>query len=495
MKIIENKGITIISLIVTIIILLILSGITVGVITNNNGSLVSATKAKFMSEVKEIEEKIELEEISKNDGEDFQFGTLKELIGREDEYNEILYIENGNLVYIENEVSEEQAEWLEDMGITPKQNIIPIYTAEQLKKIGSNEEVSIEELGGETFKFSMDSHYMLQNDINLNCSNENQWKPLAANTGNPFKGILDGNNYQISGIYIVGDIVAGLFVYNRGTIKNINLTDGYIEGTGTKSVAGIVVVNYGKVINCKNQVEIKCYGNYSGGIVAQNMDETALIENCENNAYLDLKSIAGGICGQNKGIVRNCRNLHEILLQDFNLGGIVGLNDGTQSIVEQCYNIGNILMRQEYSRYGRGGVVGTNNGMVRYCFNTGTINSYTSSWDIGGIVGRNNSGATINFSYNAGQVNGTQNTGGIVGNNTGKIKNSYSSSSIELSGTNTGTIVNSLKLTEQQIKNKDKIILDDNSQTNIINLLNSEEEKYIEDIKNENKGYPILKQN
>ena len=162
----KNEGITILTLIITIIVLLILAGITVSTITGDNGTIVNASKAKFRTEIRDIEEKIELEEINNNNGEDFQFGTLKDLIGREDEYNEILCMEDGKLVYIQDKVSEKQAEWLEEMDIQAKQNIIPIYTGEQFKKIGTGEEIQIEEAGGETYQFNMDSHYVLQNNKN-----------------------------------------------------------------------------------------------------------------------------------------------------------------------------------------------------------------------------------------------------------------------------------------------------------------------------------------
>lgn len=427
-----QKGITLLVLVITIIVLLILAGITIGTITGDESTIVNASKAKFKTEIKDIEEKIELEEINNNDGEDFQFGTLKDLIGREDGYNEILYMEDGKLVYIEDKVSDKQAKWLEEMDIQAKQNIIPIYTGEQFKKIGTGEEIEIEEAGGEKFQFNIDSHYVLQNDINLNCSSENQWEPLASQASNPFIGILDGRNYKVSGIYKVGGSNIALFIYNRGTIKNLTLSDGYLEGTGY--VAGFVVNNYKEVINCKNEVEITCSGEMAGGIVANNdggYQEDAVIESCENNAYLSISNDGGGICGRNYrgGIVRKCINRHEIYLKDYNLGGIVGSNitvDPKMSVVEQCYNIGNILAYDGYSRYGRGGIVGRNSGIVRYCFNRGTINSNINSWSIGGIVGTNyynNSTGTVEFSYNVGMVvkgTGNENGSAVGGNKAGR---------------------------------------------------------------------------
>ena len=82
-----QKGITLLALIITVIVLLILAGITIGTITGDESTIVNASKAKFKTEIKDIEEKIELEEINNNDGVDFQFCTLKDVIGREDGYN------------------------------------------------------------------------------------------------------------------------------------------------------------------------------------------------------------------------------------------------------------------------------------------------------------------------------------------------------------------------------------------------------------------------
>ena len=131
----NEKGITILALVITVIVILILAGITIGTTSGDDGAIINASKAKFRTEIRDIQEKIELEEINHNDGEDFQFGSLEDLIGRTDEYNEILSIENGNLVYDPEKVSDKQKEWLEEMDIQAKTDIIPIYTAEQLKKI------------------------------------------------------------------------------------------------------------------------------------------------------------------------------------------------------------------------------------------------------------------------------------------------------------------------------------------------------------------------
>ena len=489
----NDKGITLLALVITIIVLLILVGVTISAITGDDGTIVNASKAKFRTEIKDIEEKIELEEINHNNGEDFQFGTLKDLIGREDAYNEILYMEDGKLVYIEDKVSDKQAKWLEEMGISAKQNIIPIYTGEQFKKIGTGEEIKIEEAGGEIYQFNIDSHYVLQNDINLNCSEENQWVPIggegASSASNPFKGILDGKNYRIKGIYINSEEqYKALFNYNSGTIQNLILDDGYINAT--QFIAGIVAVNNasGKIINCINQIEI--HASYIvGGIVGRN---SGVIENCENREYLAIVSAGGGIVGENRegAIVKRCFNKNEMLLSDNTIGGIVGSNSGT---VEECYNLGNILASTSYARYSKGGIVGRNYGTIRKCYNLATVTGNRYNWNVGGIAGSNEESGIIEFSYNTGEIIGSSNVGGIVGNNIGTIRYGYTININEITGTNTGTLDNCMQLSEKQMKNLESIILEDGSTIHFLDLLNKEESCFAEDTENDNKGYPILK--
>ena len=488
----EEQGVTLLVLVITIIVLLILAGVTISAITGDDGTIVNASKAKFRTEIRDIEEKIELEEVNHNNGEEFQFGTLKDLIGREDEYNEILYMEDGKLAYLEDKVSEKQAQWLEEMGINAKQNIIPIYTGDQFKKIGTGEEIQIEEAGGKVYQFNMDSHYVLQNDIDLNCSEENQWVPIggegALSASNPFKGILDGKNYRIKGIYINGGEYKALFNYNSGTIQNLILDDGYINAT--HFIGGIAAVNNvsGKIINCINQIEI--HASYIvGGIVGRN---SGIIENCENREYLAIGSAGGGIVGDNRegAIVKRCFNKNEMLLSDNTIGGIVGSNSGT---VEECYNLGNILASTSYARYSKGGVVGRNYGTIKKCYNLATVIGNSSNWNIGGIAGSNEESGIIEFSYNTGEIIGSSNVGGIVGNNIGRIRYCYTININEITGTNTGTLDNCMQLSEKQMKNQENITLEGESTIRFLDLLNKEENCFAEDTENDNEGYPILK--
>lgn len=59
-QIIENKGITLIALVITIIVLLILAGVSIATLTGENGVLTKAETAKNQTEKKSLEEQIDM---------------------------------------------------------------------------------------------------------------------------------------------------------------------------------------------------------------------------------------------------------------------------------------------------------------------------------------------------------------------------------------------------------------------------------------------------
>lgn len=61
----KNKGITLIALVITIIVLLILAGVTISTLTGENGILTKATTSKNQTIISQDEEMIELEILRK----------------------------------------------------------------------------------------------------------------------------------------------------------------------------------------------------------------------------------------------------------------------------------------------------------------------------------------------------------------------------------------------------------------------------------------------
>ena len=56
----KNKGITLIALVITVIVLLILAGVSIAMLTGDNGLLTNAQKSSFATEMKAVKEQVDL---------------------------------------------------------------------------------------------------------------------------------------------------------------------------------------------------------------------------------------------------------------------------------------------------------------------------------------------------------------------------------------------------------------------------------------------------
>ncbi|MBQ4569153.1 MAG: hypothetical protein IJA62_03780 [Ruminococcus sp.] len=133
------------------------------------------------------------------------------------------------------------------------------------------------------------------------------------------------------------------------------------------------------------------------------------------NSYFKGLSAVGGVVGSNNGTITNCYN-SGVVSSTFAIGGVVGVNEGT---ITSCYNTG-IIEGNEFV----GGVTGTNySGTITNCYNTGEV---SGSYEVGGVVGKISEGIISNC-YNTGEVSGANDyIGGVAGaNQTGTITNCY----------------------------------------------------------------------
>lgn len=408
----REKGITLIALVITIIVLLILAGVSIAMLTGENGIITQAQKAKFFTEVEELNERIELSKLDKTS----EFGKINDVLNINSNYNDKLEIENGKLVYIENEFSRGELEWLKELGLNPKNRyymVMSVSKKENEYKNYSNAGTLIDFrniVNDGSFSNNYDIAYLIE-DIDfseINSGNLNEWTPIGTEE-NKFNKIFDGGKNKIENVNINNDLegkITGIFGYNSGTIKNLILESGTIN---SKSGGGIVHRNEGKIINCANKVDIKNDGN-SGGIASSNTGEILTSYN-EGNIEINTVTI-GGIVGYNAGgIVKDCYNNGNITNHKIdntgNTGGVVGSNEGE---IENCFNKGKVIA----SSNAVAGICGINYKDIRNCYNLGKIETATHS--IGGIVGYNtgNGGIVIN-SINNGDINGQNWVGGIVG--------------------------------------------------------------------------------
>jgi hypothetical protein len=74
-----------------------------------------------------------------------------------------------------------------------------------------------------------------------------------------------------------------------------------------------------------------------------------------------------------------------------------------------------------------GGLLGENRGDVSNSYFVGNL---SGEYDVGGLVGFNDFGATVTNSYSTGTVTGNDSVGGLVGNNDGYVSYSYSAGDV-----------------------------------------------------------------
>lgn len=170
-----------------------------------------------------------------------------------------------------------------------------ITTAEELKAFAN--EVN----GGNSYK---DKYILLQNDLDLNGSEENQWTAIGTYL-RVFEGTFDGDGHKISGLYINNsEPKQGLFGYvdEGSTVKNLG-----VDGT-VKS------------------------GQYSGGVVGENR---GAIENCYSDCNVSGADDVGGVAGYNYGTVKNCYNTGNVSGTSY-VGGAVGY-DSSAGKFDDCF--------------------------------------------------------------------------------------------------------------------------------------------------------------
>lgn len=167
-----------------------------------------------------------------------------------------------------------------------------------------------------------DKSYILGDNIKLT----QKWDAIES-----FSGSLDGDGHTISGLLCETDHNdAGLFKELKGgTVKNL-----YVEGSvKSDKNAGLIAARNedGEILGCVVSGDVTAKVNNAGGICGQN---SGIIEDCLSAAYsVRAGSFAGGICGQNFGIIKNSMASVDTTASEMYAGGIAGTND---ALIEKC---------------------------------------------------------------------------------------------------------------------------------------------------------------
>lgn len=417
----KQTGITLIALVITIIVLLILAGVSINAVVGNNGVLNKAQNAVKNTAKAELEEIIGMYDMS-------------QFMGEKKDFKE--YLIESSMVTTE-EISSNDL-----IKLNGVDTHLGISTQKGLEII-SEEVANGNDYTGVTFYLLNDIEFNNEIDFstgtlisgtefnpigNSNSRIENEAQEGSVKT--EFNGVFDGRNYEIRKAYIRDteetDFCAGLFGYvgKNGIVRNLTMSESYI--TGIYETGAIVARNRGTISNCINKCDIVSI-KLTGGIAGRN---TGTIENCINYGNLVTSSTqTGGIVancdfGENV-IVTNCKNYGNITSTSSQMGGIVGgaYNGKTEELayvtISNCENYGNIG-GEESNYINIGGIVGFSRVNIINCINNGEIKGYS---DVGGVVGRTaylGVPSKIENCKNKGVVTGkVARIGGICGFNSG----------------------------------------------------------------------------
>lgn len=232
-------------------------------------------------------------------------------------------IGNEEQIYMEKTNNEENVDFLTD------NDYLIVMASSKSKFEGKSNVGTIEEFKTlvNSGNFNYENAYLYE-DIDLNCDESNPWIAIGADSTN-FYSTLDGKNHEINGLYIsANENYQGLFTANGGIIKNLTI-NGQINcsASGVGAIAGY---NDGTIENCTSNVTT--VGNeYIGGIAGYNSPNGTIRKSTSNNDITGTQ-IVGGIAGGSDGIIEDCLNTGDVESTSSNSSNISSGTMGTGGI-------------------------------------------------------------------------------------------------------------------------------------------------------------------
>ena len=422
----KNSGITLIALVITIIILLILAGVSIAMLTGENGILTQATNAREKTTKAEEEEKIKMAVMGSSVDNTGYVDILDETSFKQELANQfgsqsLDVVANGDGSFIIT-IEDTQRKYYvnDDKTVINSDNIIEISTVEELASF--RDDVN----SGNSYEGKA---VLLTSDITLS----GEWEPIGyydqgttdeqhpdTATNKPFKGIFDGCNHKIDNLQInTTNNVQGFFgLVINGTIRDIEIKENSSVTAGRRGGAliGYLYGLKGNIYNCINYADVSF--KTGGGIIGLVAGKHT-ISNCVNYGYVDGKGgVLGGTNGTDWGefegvfnTIINCGNYGDINFYgdgQLYVGGLVGFFKG--DIYNSC-NKGEI----NTDKQSVGGIVGSIEGNIQNSYNISNITS--TEPNVGGILGEAGEelGTNLTNCYSIGEMRGAYEVGEIVG--------------------------------------------------------------------------------
>ena len=207
------------------------------------------------------------------------------------------------------------------------------------------------------------------------------WQPIGS-SGNPFRGVFEGNGHTISNLQInraSNDVGLYSVLHATGVIKNVGLLDVAINGLDAFfNIGSLVGDSRGSIINSYATGNVSANSNNVGGLVG--LASTVM------NSYA-MVDVSG----------------------DNNVGGLVGL----ASTVMNSYATGDVNGDNKV-----GGLVGS----IREVINSYATGNVRGNTDVGGLVGFRQSGGPATTSYWDTQKSGQSQSLSGIGKTTAELQ-------------------------------------------------------------------------
>ena len=484
----DNKGITLLALAVTIVVLLILTSIGIKLALGNNGIIGEAKNAKEQAEIDEekgIVKRATTVSLIRSKGSKVEQDTLEKALNDETgegktevsdvgDVFEIVFIDSNRYYEVDSEgnisdsnkiTKDEYAGDITKGGrcdgseekpyeISCIEDLVVLSNITNGTGIKLENGVAVNINKGDTLE---GKYIVLTRDLNFK-SKYSYDNYSRTDFGNLNNDDTDGNMLMTEMTTGTGFVPIGLFGGSFDgkdrVIDNIYI-NATVEDKKYKALFRQLASSTTVIKNLTVTGEIKS-NSYAAGIVGgtQGGGQLGTISSCINKVDVTGYNAVGGIAGAYIKNINNCKNYGTLEItgntyQYAGVGGIVGIanNWGDEVEINNCVNYGEIKGVKCL-----GGIVGTSAGVtvIRNCANKGKINNLDGLTDAGGILSWQK-GDTINLinCWNEGDVIGKNSAGGIVGSVTGAswtailntyIKECYNIGSV-VSENNAGGIV------------------------------------------------------
>ena len=326
----KEKGITLIALIITIIVLLILAGVTIATLTGDNGIITKANETKFKNDLSAFKEELNIaiyEDYTEKEGnreekDKFNARGYEEIIeiipNFKKNYEEKIAIKDDILIYIG--LDEKEKKWVEETGIEQSKILKINFINTEGKTLRDAYILSITDEKYSVKLPEIDGYMTIKDTVEGNISQDTQINVEYYKIGDDlaFEGLDEKGNVTTNETDIVSYAVTGI-----GNCKNTNIAIPY-EYNGIK------------ISKIKDSA-------FDGNKTINSLVIKSNIKNIERNAFKNCTNLKiVNIDAENIGFDAfwNCTNLQSVVINN-NVRKIEGYS------FEYCNKLTNFMIYSE----------------------------------------------------------------------------------------------------------------------------------------------------